>query len=196
MAIYCALTNSTITRMRRTWELVSPKSRATLDILGGIVDVSKNYAGLRHQLQNLMPPCLPFVGMYLTDLTFVDHGNPATRQLATSEGSTPVINFDKHVKTAKIISDLQRFQLPYRLEEIPELQTWIQDQLVRVRSTGDKSFQKFYRRSLVLEPKDVPSRRPSPSIHAMPQPVRQETKERFDFLSWTHSSKDKSITTH
>lgn len=196
MAIYCALTNSTITRMRRTWELVSPKSRATLDILGGIVDVSKNYTGLRHQLQNLMPPCLPFVGMYLTDLTFVDHGNPATRQLATSEGSTPVINFDKHVKTAKIISDLQRFQLPYRLEEIPELQTWIQDQLVRVRSTGDKSFQKFYRRSLVLEPKEVPSRRPSPSIHAMPQPVRQETKERFDFLSWTHSSKDKSITTH
>ena len=196
MAIYCALTNSTITRMRRTWELVSPKSRATLDILGGIVDVSKNYAGLRQQLQSLMPPCLPFVGMYLTDLTFVDHGNPATRQMATSEGSTPVINFDKHVKTAKIISDLQRFQLPYRLEEIPELQTWIQDQLVRVRSTGDKSFQKFYRRSLVLEPKEVPSRRPSPSIHAMPQPLRQETKERFDFLSWTHSSKDKSITTH
>lgn len=186
MAIYCALTNSTITRMKRTWELVSQKNRSLLDSLGSVVDVSKNHTSLRNRLQNLMPPCLPFVGMYLTDLTFVDHGNPATRQLSATDGTLQVINFDKHVKTAKIISDLQRFQVPYRLAEIPELQTWLQDQLIRVRSTGDKSFQHFYRRSLVLEPKDIPARR------ASPLPGQQAPqKERFDFLNWTHGSKDK-----
>ena len=193
MAIYCALTNSTITRMKRTWEVVSPKTRALLDTLGAIVDVSKNYTGLRQRLQSLMPPCLPFVGMYLTDLTFVDHGNPPTRQLSAGDSSFSVINFDKHVKTAKIISDLQRFQIPYRLTEIPELQTWMQDQLVRVRSTGDKSFQNFYRRSLVLEPRDIPARRTSP-VPGLPQ--GPQNKEKFDFLSWTHSSKDKAISTH
>ncbi|EFQ98828.1 cell division control protein 25 [Nannizzia gypsea CBS 118893] len=190
MAIICSLNSSTISRLKRTWEIVPIKTKNLLESLREIVDVSRNYAVLRQRLQNHVPPCLPFVGTYLTDLTFVDHGNHDTRTLAGDESSIEVINFDKHMKTAKIISELQRFQIPYRLREVPELQTWIQDQLVRVRSAGDKSFQQYYRRSLVLEPREraVTPRgsptEPSPSLFA-----KENTKEKFDFLAWTHSSK-------
>ncbi|EEQ28414.1 Ras guanine nucleotide exchange factor bud5 [Microsporum canis] len=193
MAIICSLNSSTISRLKRTWELVPVKTKNLLENLREIVDVSRNYAVLRQRLQNHVPPCLPFVGTYLTDLTFVDHGNQDTRTLTGDESSIEVINFDKHMKTAKIISELQRFQIPYRLNEVPELQTWIQDQLVRVRSAGDKCFQKYYRRSLVLEPRERATTprgsptEPSPSLFA-----KENTKEKFDFLAWTHSHKLKA----
>ncbi|KAI4210719.1 MAG: hypothetical protein LQ351_006495 [Letrouitia transgressa] len=157
MAIICSLNSSTILRLKLTWDHISSKTKAKLEMLKEVVDVSRNYAVLRQRLQNTVPPCLPFVGTYLTDLTFVDVGNQTTRQLSgeKDEQSVPVINFDKHMKTAKIISELQRFQIPYRFTEVPELQTWIQDQLVRVRSSDQTNVQNYYRRSLLLEPRET-----------------------------------------
>ena len=191
MAIICSLNSSTISRLKKTWEAVSQKTKMTLENLRNIVDVSRNYAVLRSRLQNHMPPCLPFVGTYLTDLTFVDHGNQATRKLDTAAGSVDVINYDKHVKTAKVISELQRFQIPYRLTEVPELQTWMQDQLVRVRSSGEKSFQSYYRRSLLLEPRERAQQQPLTEKTLPPQ--KAGDKDRFDFLAWAHHGKDKTI---
>ena len=193
MAIICSLNSSTITRLKKSWEMVSQKTQATLEELKKIVDVSRNYVVLRQRLQNHVPPCLPFVGIYLTDLTFVDHGNQTTRQLPTEEGSIGLINYDKHMKTAKVISELQRFQIPYRLTEVPELQTWMQDQLVRVRSAGEKSFQNHYRRSLILEPREgTQPRAPSTGTN----PPGKSGEKTFDFLSWAHTHKDKSIATN
>lgn len=193
MAIICSLNSSTISRLKKTWDMVSQKTKAILEELKKIVDVSRNYVVLRQRLQSHVPPCLPFVGIYLTDLTFIDHGNQTTRKLTTEERSIGVINYDKHMKTAKIISELQRFQIPYRLTEVPELQTWMQDQLVRVRSAGDKSFQNYYRRSLILEPREqVQARHSPPGTH----PTGKSNEKSFDFLSWAHTHKDKSIATH
>ena len=196
MAIICALDSSTILRLKRTWELVSTKTKATLDHLKSVVDISRNYTVLRQRLQNHVPPCLPFVGTYLTDLTFVDVGNQTTRQLPGEgvEESKSVINFDKHMKTAKIISELQRFQIPYRFTEIPELQTWMQDQLVRVRTSGECNMTNHYRRSLLLEPRE--------QIHLKQSPVESQAstssgKDKFEIfgLGWTHHSKEKITTT-
>ena len=206
MAIVCSLNSSIIIRLKRTWEIVSSKTKATLDSLKQIIDCSKNYTVLRQRLQNTVPPCLPYVGTYLTDLTFVDVGNQTTRQLQINgtEDSVPVINFDKHMKTAKIISDLQRFQIPYRFAEIPELQTWIQDQLIRVRSTeaGNGNVQNHYRRSLLLEPRDRQQQQGHqasflkgvPSLETKtPQVPSLTNRERFGLLQW--GSKTSSGTT-
>ncbi|KZF25817.1 ras GEF [Xylona heveae TC161] len=159
MAIICSLNSSTILRLKRTWELVSQKKKAALDELKKVVDVSKNYAVLRQRLSNHIPPCIPFVGTYLTDLTFNDVGNQTTRQLpgdSGSEGAT-VINFDKHLRTARIIGDLQRFQAPYNLMPVPELQDWIEGEIQRVRASDGANVQSYYRRSLLLEPRDLPN---------------------------------------
>lgn len=195
MAIICALDYSTILRLKRTWELVSTKTKATLDHLKSVVDISRNYTVLRQRLQNHVPPCLPFVGTYLTDLTFVDVGNQTTRQLPGEgvEESKSVINFDKHMKTAKIISELQRFQIPYRFTEIPELQTWMQDQLVRVRTSDECNMTNHYRRSLLLEPREQMHIKQSPVDS---QPSTTSGKDKFEIfgLGWTHHSKEKITT--
>ena len=191
MAIICSLNSSMVLRLKRTWELVSQKTKGRLEELKTIVDVGRNYAVLRQRLQNHVAPCIPFVGIYLTDLTFVDVGNQTTRQLP-SDGSregVSVINFDKHMRTAKIIGQLQSFQVPYRLIAVPEMQDWMESQTQRVRTSDQANVQSYYRRSLLLEPREPqPVIRPSPQLDSSAQSThsttsRESSRDRFDFLS-------------
>ena len=159
MAIMCSLNSSVVQRLKRTWEVVSKKTKTRLDELSGIVDFSRNHASLRSRLEKPVAPCLPFLGIYLTDLTFVDAGNPKMRELpgtsSGSEGTSSVINFDKHMRMAKIISHLQKFQVPYKLKEVAEMQTWLRSQLERMREGNTAMVGSLHRRSLIIEPKDV-----------------------------------------
>lgn len=194
MAIICSLNSSMITRLKRTWDMVSQKRKDMLKVLQDIVEPTKNHAVLRQRLHDHVPPCLPFVGTYLTDLTFVDIGNPSTKQLPGSAGENgkTVINFDKHSRTAKIIGELQRFQIPYRLVEVPELQEWIQAQIIRVRSSNDSNnIQQYYRKSLLLEPRQTAPVDPQSLFSAHLTPTI--SKDKFDLFSWTHSSREKPV---
>lgn len=196
MAIICSLNSSMVMRLKRTWELVSAKTKVRLEELKTITDVGRNYAVLRQRLQNHVAPCIPFVGIYLTDLTFIDVGNGTTRQLPGESGSESmsVINFDKHMKTAKIIGQLQSFQVPYRLVAIPEMQDWMEAQIQRVRSSDQANVQSYYRRSLILEPRELQhSSGGSPSVDNSAQSTltaesRTTSREKFDFLNFNFSS--------
>lgn len=157
MAITCSLNSSVVQRLRRTWENVPKKTKLRLDELSSVVDVSKNHASLRRILENPVAPCLPFLGIYLTDLTFVDAGNPKKRTIPGTSNSSgeslSVINFDKYIRTAKIIGHLQRFQVPYKFRPVPEMQAWIEMHLNRMRDEHSGMVPKLYRRSVVVEPK-------------------------------------------
>jgi hypothetical protein len=158
MAIMCSLNSSVVQRLKRTWDAVSKKTKARIDELDSIVDFSRNHASLRRRLEKPVAPCLPFLGIYLTDLTFVDAGNPKTRELpgtGTESGdAVSVINFDKHMRMAKIISHLQKFQIPYKLQEIPEMKTWLQQHLQRMRDGHAAMVGQLHRRSMIIEPKN------------------------------------------
>jgi hypothetical protein len=210
MAIKCSLDGVAVSRLKKTWEILSQKTKNRLDEIRKIVDISRNYAPLRERLKNHVAPCLPFVGMYLQDLTFVNEGNPLVRELPGSEPRFEVINFDRYVKTARVIGELQRFQVPYRLAAVPEMQEWMESQIQRVRGSEEISVQKYYRRSLLLEPRENQPVRPHwysqvnqpQSQVAVPTLAQQQTetpghsskesvgtistKERFDIFGTLH----------
>ncbi|KAK5632544.1 hypothetical protein RRF57_008258 [Xylaria bambusicola] len=183
MAIVCSLNSSVISRLRKTWDIISPKRRELFRTLQTIVEPANNHRVLRARLQGHVPPCLPFLGMFLTDLTFVDIGNPATKQhpgVGPQGQGMIVINFDKHSRTAKIIGDLQRFQLPYRMAEIPDMQEWLQAQIVRMKELDQSNVQvSYYRKSLLLEPRETPLRTPIEG----PTPSTQ-TSAKADLFGW------------
>ncbi|KAK8094352.1 hypothetical protein PG997_001037 [Apiospora hydei] len=183
MAIICSLNSSIISRLRKTWDFVSPKRREMLEALQAIVEPSNNNKVLRARLQGHVPPCLPFLGMFLTDLTFVDIGNPATKQLpgaSHDEHGLTVVNFDKHTRTAKIIGELQRFQIPYRLTEVADLQEWLQSEIVRVKESEQGTSQiTYYRKSLMLEPRETALKTP---VEAPAAPANHGQKA--DLFSW------------
>jgi len=87
---------------------------------------------------------------------------------------------------SEVRGELQRFQIPYRLTEVPELQEWIQAQIVRVKSSSEnENVQQYYRKSLLLEPRE--------NLHPKPSPIDAQNgwsagqKEKFDIFAWTHS---------
>jgi hypothetical protein len=172
MAIVESLRTSMIQRLRRTWELVPKKTKVKFDELKAIVDVDENWKSLRHHVNEASAPCLPFLGIYLTDLTFIVQGNPSLRQIPGSSSSAndqaiSVINFDKYAKMAKVVGQIQRFQIPYRFQAVPELQSWLVAYLHRMRASTTEMCGSFHRRSHVLEPRD--EYRPSiPTTSLMP----------------------------
>ncbi|CAM1509294.1 Fc.00g030330.m01.CDS01 [Cosmosporella sp. VM-42] len=201
MAIICSLNSSTISRLRKTWDVVSPKRKEMLRTLQEIVEPSQNNKVLRTRLHDHVPPCLPFLGMYLTDLTFVDIGNPATKQMSHGHDSEDdgnngitVVNFDKHTRTAKIIGELQRFQIPYRLTELPDMQDWMTAQIKRVSENDEGNVQvSYYRKSLLLEPRETASRIPLESSNSGLSAASAAGVTRSDLFGWM--SRDRSAQT-
>ncbi|KAM0210614.1 hypothetical protein ACHAPA_005095 [Fusarium lateritium] len=198
MAIICSLNSSTISRLRKTWDAISSKRKDMLQTLQDLVEPSQNNKVLRTRLHDHVPPCLPFLGMYLTDLTFVDIGNPATKQMfigSESEedgaGGITVVNFDKHTRTAKIIGELQRFQIPYRLTEVPDMQDWMSSQISHLRDSEEGNVQvTYYRKSLLLEPRETATR---PTLESSAASIVGVGGSRADLFSWI--SRDRGAST-
>ncbi|KAA8913089.1 ras guanine nucleotide exchange factor domain-containing protein [Sphaerosporella brunnea] len=143
-AILAALQTASIHRLRRTWEHVPAKSQITLEGLNRLMGATMNFAEYREMLHIVNPPCVPFLGVYLKDLTFVADGND------DSIKGTELINFGKRVKAANIISEIQQYQaVPYGLTPVPELQDYIISSMQAARDVNE-----MYAVSLSLEPRE------------------------------------------
>jgi hypothetical protein len=146
MAIRSALDSTSIRRLKRSWDNLSAKYKAMLEPIYRATDSSRNFAEYRTRLKMAVAPCLPFLGVYLTDMTFIDDGNSDHR---TTPSGHALINFDKYVKTTRVLNEIDQFQIPYRLLEVEEIQRY----LTRCLETVEKDEQVFYNRSVVLEPR-------------------------------------------
>ncbi|KAJ7795597.1 ras guanine nucleotide exchange factor domain-containing protein, partial [Mycena olivaceomarginata] len=149
-SMLAALDSSTISRLHQTWLGLPQKNRSQLDALRRLADHSRNYHEYRSKLRNTAPPAVPFLGLYLTDVTFCREGNPSHRA-SPMNPSKKLLNFNKYHKLARIIQDMQRFQVPYQLRAIPEVQEYLNGAFENSRHHGD--LQDLYRRSLLVEPR-------------------------------------------
>ncbi|CAG8769421.1 2943_t:CDS:2, partial [Ambispora leptoticha] len=104
-AIISGLNSAPIHRLKRTWEMVNQKTMQTLEALNRIMNSTKNFSDYRETLHSVNPPCVPFLGVYLTDLTFIEDGNPDTLKKDRA-----LINFSKRMKTAEVIREIQQYQ--------------------------------------------------------------------------------------
>ncbi|ORY95571.1 ras guanine nucleotide exchange factor domain-containing protein [Syncephalastrum racemosum] len=148
MAILSAFESSAIGRLGRTWEAAGTKSQQALGVLRKLLGTDRNYAEYRTLIHSINPPCIPFLGVYLQDLTFIADGNPD--MLVTPRRSTSLINFGKLSKTGAVIRDMQQFQsLSYAFQPVELLQTFIKANL---QSARDEEV--LYTASVKLEPKE------------------------------------------
>ncbi|KAG0206376.1 hypothetical protein BGX28_002139 [Mortierella sp. GBA30] len=144
-ATTAALAQSPIHRLKRTWELVPSKIMSNYTALQGLTSSAKNWGDYRQELHSANPPCVPFVGVYLTDLVMIQDGNPDFLK-----GSEQHINFYKRVSTAEVIREIQQYQaVPYCLTTVPEIQAFIRRGL-----DNSKNVAELYDTSLALEPRE------------------------------------------
>ncbi|KAI8387507.1 ras guanine nucleotide exchange factor domain-containing protein [Blakeslea trispora] len=144
MAILSSFENSAIGRLKKTWAMTSRNIAHTLTQIRKLMGANRNFADYRDMIHSVNPPCIPFLGIYLQDLTFIEDGNPDS--LPKSSG---LINFAKRQKAAEVIRELQQFQnFAYNFHTIPELQDFIKKNM-----SVDHDPDELYERSLQLEPR-------------------------------------------
>lgn len=165
--IVAGLSVAPVLRLKKTWAAFAEKFPKTSQayiftlILSRYAEVAElvspkgQYGNYRKVLKELSPPAIPFLGVYLTDLTFIELGNP---------GFIPdshLINFDKRRKAYQLIKEIQYFQtIPYQFLAIPALIEVLQ-QLGTTESGPMALFNQtlipedqLYDISLVVEPRD------------------------------------------
>ncbi|CAN8096899.1 unnamed protein product [Discula destructiva] len=143
-SIISALGTAPIARLKRTWDQVPQRTQMALESMRKLMLSTKNFAEYRESLHMANPPCIPFFGVYLTDLTFIEDGIPSIIK------KTTLINFAKRAKTADVIRDIQQYQnVPYSLQPVAELQDYI---LSNMQAAGD--VHEMYDKSLAVEPRE------------------------------------------
>lgn len=143
-SIISALSTAPIGRLTRTWAQVNARTMTVLEQMRKLMHSTKNFGEYREALHLANPPCIPFFGVYLTDLTFIEDGIPSVIK------RTDLINFAKRAKTADVIRDIQQYQnVPYVLKSVPDLQDYI---LSNMQAAGD--VHEMYDKSLQVEPRE------------------------------------------
>ncbi|KAL4920379.1 ras guanine nucleotide exchange factor domain-containing protein [Aspergillus aurantiobrunneus] len=142
VSILSGLESAPVYRLGRTWAMVTERSCSILEPLQAIVSRDRNYQAYRDAIRLAIPPCIPFLGLFLKDLVFIADGNPSV----TADG---LVNFSKYSKTASTVHEIQRFQqTPYPLHPVPELQEYLSTQLQSARDVSEG-----WDRSCELEPR-------------------------------------------
>uniref|UniRef100_A0A8C1DWL1 Ras protein-specific guanine nucleotide-releasing factor 2b n=1 Tax=Cyprinus carpio carpio TaxID=630221 RepID=A0A8C1DWL1_CYPCA len=141
LEITSALNRSAIYRLKKTWAKVCKQTKALMDKLQKTVSSEGRFKNLRETLKNCNPPCVPYLGMYLTDLAFIEEGTPNF----TEEG---LVNFSKMRMISHIIREIRQFQqTPYRIEHQPKVTQYLLDKtLIMDEDT-------LYDLSLKIEPR-------------------------------------------
>ncbi|XP_037625680.1 ras-specific guanine nucleotide-releasing factor RalGPS2 isoform X2 [Sebastes umbrosus] len=120
MAVVSALQSAPIFRLTKTWALLSRKDKATFDRLDYLMSKEDNYKRLRDFISSQsMVSCIPYLGMYLSDLTYVDSAYPSTGSILENEQRSNLMN-----NILRIISDLQR-SCTYDVPVLPHVQKYL-----------------------------------------------------------------------
>ncbi|PWA00907.1 hypothetical protein BB558_003038 [Smittium angustum] len=117
VSVLGGLESSPIQSLESTWKLVGQKALESFEFLKNFMSTTKNYQNYRETQMNMAPPAIPFIGLTLTDLTFIEDGNPDYYM-----DSKTMVNFAKYSRIADIIKPIQQFQLiPYSLLQVNEI---------------------------------------------------------------------------
>jgi len=89
--ILAGIQNSAIFRLKKTWQKVQDsKQWSNLQDMLIVIASNDNHKAYRERLRQQPAPCIPFLGLYLTSLTFIEDGN--SNQLYDRPD---LINFEK-----------------------------------------------------------------------------------------------------
>ena len=140
MEIISALGNSAVHRLKMHWAELSKKVMASYDSLKEILSSNQSYKATRDHLKKCEGACIPYLGMYLTDLTFIEDGNP--------DKTGDLHNFAKRIFVSNVIQEIQQYQqTPYNIRAVPAIQEFLQNFENNITS------EQAYQRSLEIIPR-------------------------------------------
>lgn len=149
IAISSGLNNSAIYRLKNTKEKAASKSAmmtTKYETLMSLMDTQHSYKNYRDALTNCSNACIPHLGVFLQDLTFIEDGNEDIIE-------ENLINFAKRRMIYKSILSIRQFQQsPYNLYTVDCIQEHLN---LHVENASTISEEEMFTISRKLEPKET-----------------------------------------
>jgi len=144
-SIIAGINTSPISRLRATKKDIKGKLTKAFKRLEEIMNPQGSFSNYRNLLHNSTPPCIPYMyisfsyhllillllccccsrdpsrsGVYLSDLTFMEDGNP--------DKVDNLINFGKRELVYRVIEEVVQYQLtPYQIERSEPIYTFLRE---------------------------------------------------------------------
>ncbi|KAG6832006.1 hypothetical protein H0H92_006042 [Tricholoma furcatifolium] len=147
IAITSGLNTPPIRRLKRTWEQVNQRSQNAFQECERTIDSNKNFTKYRQLMASVTPPCVPFIGVFLSTLQFIQDGNPDILPGG-------LVNFRKRQKASEVINDIKRWQAQsFNFVPLQPVQAFIDESLNQYSDTKASS-EHFWTLSLEREPRE------------------------------------------
>jgi len=145
-SVLAGLNMSSIYRLHHTKSLIPKAYLKKYEQLCKFLDNNKSQKVYREAIHSTCPPLIPYLGIYLTDLTFIEDGN--------KDEVKGLINFKKRELIFSTIMEIQQYQQqPYNIKPKPNIIQF----LFELPSIDDKKkFEdQLHDQSHLIEPKNL-----------------------------------------
>jgi hypothetical protein len=123
MEFIAALKSAGVFRLKETFARLDKKHQRSFDLLSSRMTTDNNYKIFRESLRTVSPPSIPYLGLFLTDLTFIEDGHPDYYN-----DEKTVINVVKRVQYAQVIKNIKQYQeTPYLLQPVPLIMDFLKN---------------------------------------------------------------------
>eukprot|EP01104_Vermistella_antarctica_P019248 TRINITY_DN7456_c0_g1_i1.p1 TRINITY_DN7456_c0_g1~~TRINITY_DN7456_c0_g1_i1.p1 ORF type:complete len:968 (+),score=236.56 TRINITY_DN7456_c0_g1_i1:207-3110(+) len=155
MMIVAGLREAAVKRLKHTWGLMSTKTMAIWSDVSELMSPDEKFKKFRTALHTDNPPCAPYLGVYLGDLTNIQDGYSDLVDSKTDNNrAVKVVNFTKRRALSQVVAELQQYQqTPYSLESVASIKRFFYD-LDEQNLLDDKT---LYQLSLQVEPRGAPA---------------------------------------
>ncbi|XP_013918147.1 PREDICTED: son of sevenless homolog 2 [Thamnophis sirtalis] len=173
LEIVSAMNSVSVYRLDHTFEALQERKKKILD---EAVELSQDhFKKYLAKLKSINPPCVPFFGIYLTNILKTEEGNP---DFLKRQGKG-LINFSKRRKVAEITGEIQQYQnQPYCLRVESDIRRFFEN-LNPMGNYPEKEFTDYlFNKSQEIEPRNCkqPSRYPRKTSYSLKSPgIRPNT---------------------
>ncbi|XP_073846413.1 ral GEF with PH domain and SH3 binding motif [Musca autumnalis] len=143
-AIISAMQSASIYRLKKTWAYLAKKDKQSYERLSDIFSDQNNWENLRAYLESLRLPCIPYLGLFLTDLIYIDLAYPQ------KNGIEPEQRRNRMNNILRVISNYQESNYS-NIQPIESTQKYLTS--IRYIEELQNIFEEEqYKKSLKLEP--------------------------------------------
>lgn len=140
MGIVAGLNMSAVLRLKFTLMVLSDDQTQQMEELVALMSPFKAYKVYREHMAEASLPIIPYLGVYLTDLTFIEEGNP--------DNSKGFIFFAKRLRVSRVLEQIEHYQSsPYNLVPCEPVFSYLQE----LPGLDDDA---LYQLSLIREPRE------------------------------------------
>ncbi|KAK2962418.1 putative Ras-specific guanine nucleotide-releasing factor 1 [Blattamonas nauphoetae] len=119
MQVMTGLTRHCVRRLKQTWPLISTTKKESFDRLQKLTDTTGKNRALRERLRSISPPFIPFFGMYLTDLVYINEAPTFIEDR---------LNYTKLRMEGMVIQEIKKAsQMPYSFYVVQEMWPFLEN---------------------------------------------------------------------